>query len=143
MKTPKKRELQTLLPQFKLNKPLGSGGNAIVYEATRGPDRVAVKFLLNADPRRYGRFRDEVLVVTTALKDSNRIIPIIDYQLPDAPGTEIPWYSMPVAIPLRQHLKGASRREVEAAALLAWCRGVSSAEMSIPIIVDAAEEMGK
>ena len=38
---------------------------------------------------------------------------------------------------------GATRREVEAAALLAWCRGVSSAEMSIPIIVDAADELGK
>ena len=45
---------------------------------------------------------------------------------------------------VRQALRlGASRREVEAAALLAWCRGVSSAEMSIPIIIDAAEEMGK
>lgn len=38
---------------------------------------------------------------------------------------------------------GATRHEVEAAALLAWCRGVSSAEMSIPIIVDAADELGK
>ena len=45
---------------------------------------------------------------------------------------------------VRQALRlGVSRREVEAAALLAWCRGVSSAEMSIPIIIDAAEEMGK
>ncbi len=45
---------------------------------------------------------------------------------------------------VRQALRqGASRREVEAAALLAWCRGVSSAEMSIPIIVEAAEELGK
>ena len=45
---------------------------------------------------------------------------------------------------VKQALKmGATRREVEAAALLAWCRGVSSAEMSIPIIVDAADELGK
>jgi len=31
---------------------------------------------------------------------------------------------------------GASKREAEAASLLAWCQGLSSAEMSIPIIVD-------
>lgn len=31
---------------------------------------------------------------------------------------------------------GASKKETEAAAMLAWCQGLSSAEMSVPIIVD-------
>jgi len=31
---------------------------------------------------------------------------------------------------------GASKKMVESAALLAWCQGLSSAEMSIPLIAD-------
>ena len=34
---------------------------------------------------------------------------------------------------------GASKKEVESASMLAWCQGLSSAEMSIPIIVDLEE----
>jgi len=112
LKVPKKTELQALFPQFKLGKQLGAGGNAIVYAVKRGEDTLAVKFLLNPDAKRYGRFRDEVLVVTTALKGSNRVIPIIDHHLPDAPGTEIPWYAMPVATPLREHFKDAPKRDL-------------------------------
>ena len=42
---------------------------------------------------------------------------------------------------VRQAFKaGASKEEIESASLLAWCQGVSSAEMSIPIIVDEAEK---
>ena len=37
----------------------------------------------------------------------------------------------------RRALKaGATKKEVESAALLAWCQGLSSAEMSIPLIAD-------
>jgi alkylhydroperoxidase/carboxymuconolactone decarboxylase family protein YurZ len=31
---------------------------------------------------------------------------------------------------------GASKKEVEAASMLAWCQGLSSAEMSIPLILE-------
>jgi len=42
---------------------------------------------------------------------------------------------------VRQAFKeGASKEEIESASLLAWCQGVSSAEMSIPIIVEEAEK---
>ena len=45
---------------------------------------------------------------------------------------------------VRQAFKaGASKREVEAAALLSWSVGVSSAELSIPIILDVEEESGQ
>lgn len=37
---------------------------------------------------------------------------------------------------------GASRQEIEAASLLPFSVGVSSAEMSIPIIVDIASKIG-
>ena len=112
---PKKTELQRLIPQFKLRTQLGAGGNAIVYMAKRGLETVAVKFLLNPDAKRYGRFCDEVLVVTTVLKDSNRVIPIIEHNLLDTSGTKIPWYAMPVAMPIRNYLKDASRRGVVSA----------------------------
>lgn len=114
MKVPKKSELQPLVPKFKLGKQLGAGGNAIVYTAKRGVEPVAVKFLLNTDAKRYCRFRDEVLVVTTVLKGSNRVIPIIEHHL-DSVGTEIPWYAMPVATPIRKRLKDASKRDIVSA----------------------------
>lgn len=112
MKVPKKPELQTLVPKLKLGKQLGAGGNAIVYAAKRGDEQVAVKFLLNTDKKRYFRFRDEVLVVTTVLKDSKWVIPIIEHRLPDDAGTGIPWYVMPVATPIRKQLKGAPKLDV-------------------------------
>lgn len=115
LKALKKKDLQALVPQFKLGKQLGAGGNGIVYAAMRGEESVAVKFLMNPDPKRYGRFRDEVLIVTTVLKGSNCALPIIEYHLPDAPGTEIPWYAMPVATPLRQHIEGAPKRDLVSA----------------------------
>lgn len=112
MKVPKKKELQALVHKFKLGKPLGAGGNGIVYAAKRGDVPVAVKFLLNTDTKRYLRFRDEVLVVTTLLKDSQWVIPVIEHHLPDDVGTNIPWYAMPVAMPLRTRLNGATKRDV-------------------------------
>lgn len=115
LKVPKKIELQALVPQFNLGNQLGAGGNAIVYAAKRGGEPVAVKFLLNPDVKRYGRFRDEVLVVTTALKDSKWVIPIIEHHLPEALGSEIAWYAMPVATPLRKHLKDAPTRDLVSA----------------------------
>lgn len=112
MKVPKKYELQVLVPKFKLGKSLGTGGNAIVYAAKRGDEPVAVKFLLNTDPKRYLRFRDEVLVVTTVLKGCKWVIPIIEHHLPDDAGTEIPWYAMPVVTPLRKRLNEAPNQDV-------------------------------
>ncbi len=98
-----------------LGKQLGAGGNAVVYAAKRDEELVAVKFLLNTDVKRYLRFRDEVLVVTTSLKGSSRVIPIIEHHLPDTESPEIPWYAMPVATPIRKRLKGAPKRDVVSA----------------------------
>ncbi len=115
LKAPKKTELQTLVPHVKLGKPLGAGGNAIVYAAKRGTESVAIKFLLNPDAKRYDRFRDEVLVVTTTLVGSTRVVPILEHHLPPYQEMKIPWYVMPVATPLREHLKGALKRDVVSA----------------------------
>lgn len=115
LKAIKKTELQALVTHVKLGKQLGAGGNAIVYAAKRDKEPVAIKFLLNPDAKRYGRFRDEVLVVTTTLKGSTRVVPILEHHLPTSRGKEIPWYVMPVATPLRAHLKGAPKCDVVSA----------------------------
>jgi alkylhydroperoxidase/carboxymuconolactone decarboxylase family protein YurZ len=39
----------------------------------------------------------------------------------------------------RAKAAGATKKQVESAALLAWCQGVSSAEMSVPLILEAFE----
>jgi len=108
----KKAELQVAVPKYKLGKQLGAGGNAIVYKATAGSATVAVKFLVNSDRKRFARFRDEVLVVTTTLKGSPRVIPILEHHLADPQEAAISWYSMPVATTLRKHLSTASQLEV-------------------------------
>jgi serine/threonine protein kinase len=108
----KKSELQIAVPQYKLGKQLGAGGNAIVYKAKTGSGTVAIKFLVNPDPKRFARFRDEVLVVTTTLKDSPRVIPILEHHLPDPQEAASAWYVMPVATTLRNHLSAANQLKI-------------------------------
>lgn len=112
MQVPKKPELQALVPEFKLGTQLGAGGNAIVYAANRGGVCVAVKFLVNTDAKRYLRFRDEVLVVTTILKGSSRVIPILEHHMSDSADMEVPWYAMPVATPIHKCLKDALKSDI-------------------------------
>jgi serine/threonine-protein kinase len=95
-----------------LGKQLGAGGNAIVFSAKAGTDRYAIKFLVNPDPKRFARFCDEVLVVTTTLKHSARVIPIIEHQLVESAKTPTPWYVMPVATTLRKHLASATDLDI-------------------------------
>lgn len=115
LKALKKRQLQEMTPKFKLGKQLGAGGNAVVYAAQSGSGSVAVKFLLNTDAKRYDRFRDEVLVVNTSLIETDFVVPVIEHDLPATWDTKVPWYSMPIATPLREHLKGASKPELVSA----------------------------
>jgi hypothetical protein len=108
----KKPDLQALVPRYKLGKQLGAGGNAVVYQAKTSAATVAIKFLVNPDPKRFARFRDEVLVVTTTLKDSPRVVPILEHNLTDQPMAAAPWYVMPVATTLRKHLAVASQLDI-------------------------------
>jgi serine/threonine protein kinase len=109
---PPKPKLQALVSDLKLCKQLGAGGNAVVYEAKSKDQRLAIKFLINADPKRFERFRDEVLVVTNTLQGSRYVIPILEHHFPAASNGEFPWYTMPVATPLRKHLEGATKAAV-------------------------------
>lgn len=108
LRSVKKKVLAAACPSIKLQTELGSGGNARVFAATSVTHgSVAVKFLLNENTKRYHRFRDEVLVVTTRLLGSRRVIPIFQHHLPDPLRTDdYPWYVMPSARRLRDSLMG-------------------------------------
>lgn len=103
----KKKTLVAACPSVNLGDVLGEGGNARVFKgksATHGS--VAVKFLLNDNTKRYSRFRDEVLVVTTHLRGSEYVLPILEYHLPESiVDSEVPWYVMPSARRLTDSLE--------------------------------------
>lgn len=100
---------QTIGP-WRLNRLLGSGANAEVWEASneRG-DIVAVKVLHRVDPdsEPYKRFRDEISVLRE-VGNSPGVLPIVDSHLPDKPSRGNPaWLAMPVATPIREALSEA------------------------------------
>lgn len=111
LRSAKKSLLSKACCKIELQDSIGNGGNAVVY---RGLDNkkteVAVKFFLNENTKRYSRFKDEVIVVTTRLLDSKYVIPILDYELPSlSEGCEFyPWYSMPIAEKMFSNLAGKS-----------------------------------
>lgn len=112
-----KATLQEACPEVVIEKKIGEGGNGQVYSG-EAPllGEVAVKFMLNDNKERYGRFRDEVLVVTNRLLGSPRVLPIIKSSLPATPTeSDIPWYVMPRARTLNERLKGTKWPEKLAA----------------------------
>lgn len=114
IRSAKKSQLAAACPGITLGEELGAGGNARVYAGiseTYGP--VAIKFMLNDDTKRYGRFRDEVLVVTTTLLGSKHVMPIIEHHVPVPPleASAFPWYSMPVARRFSLSMAGKSWSE--------------------------------
>lgn len=83
LRAARKKALQAACPSVELGKELGAGGNARVYAGSSAVHgAVAVKFMLNDNTKRYDRFRDEVLVVTTRLKGSAHVLPILEHALP-------------------------------------------------------------
>lgn len=91
-----------------LLEPLGRGGNATVWKASRtvDDDVIALKVLDVRRPtsERYIRFRDEIAVLQT-LTGEPGILPLLDHHLPDAPtGRQPAWLAMPVAIPIQDAL---------------------------------------
>lgn len=119
-----KKVLQSQIQSVKLGDSIGGGGNADVYRGKLSADGrdVAVKFHLNIAPKRYERFKDEVLVVTTRLRESEYVLPILDHHFPAAPSeNSVPWYTMPLASTLLKYT--ASRSVVERFQLLLQLSG--------------------
>lgn len=114
IRSAKKSQLAAACPDITLGDELGAGGNARVYAGvSKTHGSVAVKFMLNDDTKRYGRFKDEVLVVTTTLLGSKHVLPIFDHHLPVPPleANSFPWYSMPVARRFSVSIAGKSWSE--------------------------------
>jgi hypothetical protein len=104
----KKEELQQVSVDIKLDKQIGAGGNGVVYSGDHvSLGLVAAKFMLNDDTKRYGRFCDEVKVVTGRLQGSPRVLPILEAHLAD-PSINVPYYIMPFARPVRKELAGTA-----------------------------------
>jgi serine/threonine-protein kinase len=112
LKNPGKSVLQAALPNVVLGKQVGAGGNGCVYFAVHPSlGDIAVKFMLNDDLRRYSRFKDEVKVVTTTLREFDCVLPIFECNLPDTNAGTYPWYIMPRAQGLAESLKSKSPLE--------------------------------
>lgn len=106
-----KKELASVCPGAKLQRQLGQGGNGTVYAAAHAVHgKVAIKFFLNTEVRRRVRFNDEVKVVTERLKRSPRVLPILEFNLPDQATGGVPWYIMPTAEKIQTALASADWR---------------------------------
>lgn len=108
LKPKSKVELGKVAVNVTLGVQLGAGGNGVVFGGVHSTlGAVAVKFMLNDDMKRYGRFCDEVKVVTNRLMGSPRVLPILEAFLND-PKQGVPYYIMPTAQPVAGLLKGVS-----------------------------------
>jgi serine/threonine protein kinase len=95
---------------WELMKPLGEGGNGVVWLARNskgdlGAIKILSKFKGKSKRKVYERFKGEVSILS-AHQDIRGLLPILDYSLPESLGEEYPWYVMPVAQPLADHLQG-------------------------------------
>jgi serine/threonine protein kinase len=111
---------------YLIHGPLGAGGNADVWSAAR-PDEapIALKVLRKTDPRQepYRRFQREVAEhKRLATEGFLGILPLLDYELPDAPSKKHPaWLATPIAVRLVDALgpKPALEDVVAAVAVIA------------------------
>jgi protein kinase-like protein len=94
--------------RWTLQAQLGAGGNAEVW---RGLDEdtgeiAAVKILHadRTDEDAYARFRREIDSIGALADEGARVLPIIDYFLPEDIGSAEAWYAMPEAIGIRDAL---------------------------------------
>src|SRR6266496_4692956 len=104
----------TTLGSWTLQDFINEGGNGEVWSARR-PDgeSAALKILktkkVTSEP--YARFRQEI----AALEQIGRragVLPILDYDLPQAPSRKRAWLAMPRATPLDDELRGRPLRDV-------------------------------
>jgi serine/threonine protein kinase len=101
-----------MLGQWLLHRELGSGGNAVVFEATSSefPEPIALKVLKSRKPDRepYRRFVAEIETLRK-LGDLDGILPLLAAGLPEEPTAgDHPWLAMPVAENIRAALSESS-----------------------------------
>jgi hypothetical protein len=101
--------------EFEVLRWLSSGGNADVYEASTGDNRVALKVLRGRDgtSEPYRRFRQEVAQHKQLSDSGDRgVLPLLAFDVPEDPSdARPPWLTMPIAEPLVVALRDAPRLE--------------------------------
>lgn len=111
MNKPKKKSTATpqagsVFDGWLLEAPLGAGGNGDVWKAARpGEAPQAIKILRSVSAETYERFKIE----TSTLEKLGRmpgIIPLIEKFVPDDKSGPTPWFTMPMAVPFEQYIRG-------------------------------------
>jgi serine/threonine protein kinase len=108
----------TSVGPWTLLEKLGSGGNAVVWRATRpGTNEAALKVINSTKAQRepYRRFVQEIEFLRS-LGDFPGVLPLLDAYLPERPERgDRPWLAMPVATPIADALEESSLETVVAA----------------------------
>jgi hypothetical protein len=102
---------------WKLDRPLGQGGNGEVWVAQREGSEAALKLLKRdfvvAKGKRFLRFRDEARMQGKLAGRHPGLLPLLDSSVPEGPPPETPvWLATPIATPLEEELKGRPLDEV-------------------------------
>jgi serine/threonine protein kinase len=92
--------------EWTIEKHLGAGGNGDVWQASKPeqPPR-AIKILRTINDETYARFKTEI-VALEKLGSVKGIIPLLEKFIPDDKADGPPWFSMPIAIPFSDYIKG-------------------------------------
>lgn len=91
---------------------LGAGGNGEVWIAQNsGGNKAAIKILKKLKQIAYSRFVDECKVIREN-QDIKGVMPIFDFYLPGEIGKELPWYVMPIAVPISEQLIDKNAEEI-------------------------------
>lgn len=115
---------------FDTKKPLGKGGNGVVYLATKNGQQGALKLLKSTKSSdRAARFRDEVSGLRDCA-DIQGVIPVLDAQT-DPVGAQKPWLVMALAIPAQKKLGRSPTLE-----------NVVKAMLEIAMVLEAMHERG-
>jgi serine/threonine protein kinase len=95
-----------------LEASLGAGGNGDVWKAARpGQTPQAIKILRSVSFETYERFKAE----TNTLEKLGRmrgIIPLLEKFVPDDKSKATPWFTMPIAVPFEQYIRGRKLFEI-------------------------------
>ncbi len=100
--------------KWRLLEFINEGGNGEVWRAThddRLSETYAIKLLKNINCVSYIRFIDEVKTLKEN-SDIKGLLQIIDYSLPLNPKGVTPWYTMPLAIPLKVCMEEKSPEQI-------------------------------
>jgi serine/threonine protein kinase len=95
-----------------LEKSLGAGGNGDVWQASKPTkEPIAIKILRSITSETYERFKIEIAALEK-LGSVRGIVPLLEKFIPDDKSGPPPWFTMPIATPFSEYIKGKNPTEV-------------------------------